>query len=127
MRFNSTTHVDLGLRRGRQQRRPQLPQGRHLRDRGAICDTVLQADQSAHRPCDEGTHDGCTDDGDADVRAPASTDAEADAGAAGTHTDTDVRPASHAHVAGAVAATDAVHAVAGAELRAISKAHYVNM
>ena len=91
--------VGLGVGRGRQQRRPQLPQGRHLRDRGAINDTVLQTHKGADRPFDEGTHDGCTDDGHADVRAPASTDAAADAGAAGTYTDTDLRPASHAHVA----------------------------
>ena len=127
MRFNSSTHVDFSLRRGRQQRRPQLPQGRHLRDRGALNDAVLQADEGAHRSCDEGTHDGCTDDGHADVRAPASTDAEADAGAAFTNTDTDVRPASHAHVAGAVAPTHTLCSITSTELRAISKAHYVNM
>jgi hypothetical protein len=119
--------VDLGVGRSGQQRRPQLPQGRHLRDRGALNDTVVQTFKGAHRSCDEGTDYSRTDDGHADVRAPASTDAEADAGAAGTDADTDVRPASHAHVAGAVAPTDAVHAVAGAQLRAISKAHYVNM
>ena len=127
MRLNSTINVDLGLGRGRQQRRPQLPQGRHLRDRGALNDAVLQADEGAHRSCDEGTHDGCTDDGHADVRAPASTDAEADAGAAISNTDTDLCPASHAHVAGAVPTTHTLCSITGTKLRAISKAHYVNM
>ena len=127
MRFNSTTDVDLGVGRSGQQRWVELPQGRHLRDRGAINDAVVQADEGAHWPCDEGTDYSRTDDGHADVRAPASTDAEADAGAAFTNTDTDLCPASHAHVAGAVAAADAVHAVAGSQLRAHTTTYKTTM
>ena len=127
MRFNSSTHVDFSLRRSGQQRRPQLPQGRHLRDRGALNDAVLQTHKGADRPFDEGTDYSRTDDGHADLRAPASTDAEADAGAAFTNTDTDLCPASHAHVAGAVAAADAVHAVAGSQLRAHTTTYKTTM
>jgi hypothetical protein len=127
MRLNSSINVDLGVRRGRQQRRPQLPQGRHLRDCSALNDTVLQADEGAHRSCDEGTHDGCTDDGHADVQPCTLSDPKADAGAAFTNTDTDLCPASHAHVVGAVAPTHTLCSITSTELRAISKAHYVNM
>ena len=93
----------------------------------SVANKAGKADPSAHRSVDEGTHDRRTDDGHADVCTPASTDAEADAGAAFTNTDTDVRPASHAHVAGAVAATHTLCSITSSQLRAISKAHYVNM
>ena len=48
-------------------------------------DAVVQADEGAHWPFDEGTNYGGADDGHADIQPCTLPHAEADAGAAGTH------------------------------------------